>query len=116
MEVNEGEGVTRICATMLGSADFPIRAVFTMTADSAISPGDYNPHQREVVFPAHDNSRRCAEIPIVDDNVLEYMEAFNVTLSIGSPQYERVKVGESDTAVVSIVDNDCKLRYLLIQL
>ena len=112
LEVNEGEGVARVCATMLGSADFSIYAVFTMTADSAFSPDDYNPSQREVLFPARNNSRRCAEIPIVDDSVLEYREAFNVTLSISNPHHERVKLGPSSTAVVSIVDNDCKLNGL----
>ena len=109
LEVDEGDRVATVCATMLGSADFPIRAVFTATADSAVSPDDYDSSPRVVVFPARDNSRRCVHFPVVDDNVLEYREAFNVTLGVGEPRHDRVKVGDSKVAVVSIVDNDCEL-------
>lgn len=108
VEVNEGDGVARVCASMLGSADFPIRAVFTTSPDSAISPDDYNPEPVEIEFPANDNSPQCADIRIEDDRVLEYTETFYVSLGLSSPHHDRIELGNASVAVVTITDNDCK--------
>ena len=108
--VNEGDAVARVCARMIGSADFAIRAIFTTTDDTAESPNDYNPSPLQIEFPAHSSSLQCADFPLVDDNVVEDMETFNVTLSIGT-RHSRVRIGENNTVVVTIEDNDCKYYY-----
>ena len=113
VEVREGDRVARVCATMQGSADFPISAVFMTTADSAVSPGDYNSTPIEVEFPARDSSPRCADVPIVDDQILEYTESFNVSLALSSPQHERIELGNTTVTVVTIIDNDCKSVHVL---
>ena len=110
VSVNEGDRVARVCARMIGLADFAISAIFTTTDDSAESPDDYDHSQREIVFPADSSTPQCAEFSLVDDNVVEFMEKFNVTLSVGT-RHARVRIGESDTVVVTIDDNDCKFRY-----
>ena len=110
VEVSEGEGVARVCATMQGRADFPIRAVFTTAAGTATSADDYMDTPVEVVFPALDNSPRCADIPITDDSVLEFVEMFSVHLAISSPHHSKVNVGNSTVVTVTIIDDDCKLN------
>ena len=107
--MNEGDRVARVCARMIGMADFPIRAVFTTNDDSAESPIDFNNSPRQIEFPAHSNSPQCAEIPLVDDRIVEFRETFGVTLS-ASTHHSRVIIGENNTAVVTIEDNDCRLN------
>ena len=109
--VNEGDGVARVCARMIGMADFPIRAVFTTTDDSAQSPSDFNNSPRGIEFPAHSDSPQCAEIPLNDDNIVEFRETFSVILLAGT-HHSRVRIGENNTAVVTIEDNDCRFKLL----
>ena len=109
MEVGEEKGKVRVCVTMLGRADFPIHTFFTTSSDTAHSPGDFT-HQTEaeVVFPALDNSPQCVEIPIVNDNVLEYRESFFARLSVGSQHDDKVQLGNSTLTEIIIIDDDCK--------
>ena len=110
---DEGDGFVRVCARMLGQADYLIHAVFTASDDSAVFPHDYGRVARVIEFPAFDDSPQCAEFPIVDDNVVEYSETFSVMLSVSEPDPSmgRVVVGDNNTAVVTIIDNDCKSKY-----
>ena len=105
--MNEGDGVARVCARMIGMADFPIHAVFTTDDDSAESPIDFNNTLRQIMFPAHSNSPQCAEILVTDDGIVEFRETFSVTLS-ASTHHSKVIIGENNIAVVTIEDNDCR--------
>ena len=109
--VNEGDGVARVCARMIGMADFPIRATFTTDDDSAESPIDFDNSPRHIMFPAHSNTPQCVEIPLVDDGIVEFRETFDVTLT-ASAHYSRVRIGENNTAVVTIEDNDCRFKLI----
>lgn len=110
--VNEGDGVARVCARMIGTADFPIRAMFTTTDDSAHSPADFNNSPRQIEFPAHSTSPQCAEMPIIDDDIVEFRETFGVMLSAVT-RHSRVRVGENNTADVTIEDNDCRFKIIV---
>ena len=109
--VNEGDGVARVCARMIGMADFPISARFTIADDSAQSPDDFNSSPHQIVFPARSSSPQCADIPLVDDNIVEFREYFDVILSTVTPHI-RVRIGENNTATVTIEDNDCKVQTI----
>ena len=55
--------------------------------------------------------RDCANIAIVDDNLIEGPETFNVILSSNNFQVNIL----SSTALVIIADNDSKITNILIQ-
>ena len=109
--VNEGDGVARVCARMIGMADFPIRARFTTADDSAQSPDDFNNSPHQIEFPVRSNSPQCADIPLIDDNIVEFRESFDVILSTVTSR-SRVRIGENSTASVTIEDNDCKVQTI----
>lgn len=109
--VNEGDRVARICARMIGMADFPIRGTFTALDITAESPDDYNSDSRQIEFPVHGNSPQCAEFPLVDDDIVEFREMFTVVLS-ASTRHNRVKIGENSTVDVTIEDNDCRFKCI----
>ena len=47
---------------------------------------------------------RCADLPIIDDNLAELAETFEVILQLSSPKQNSV----IDTATVTIISDDCK--------
>ena len=56
-----------------------------------------------VTFGAGDSSSSF-EIPIVNDNIAELKETFNITIISVNQTF--VKIGDDDTAMVDILDND----------
>ena len=65
-------------------------------------------------------------IPINDDNIVEHAENFTASLSMPdsealqqlgydtNPNPENLQIGHYSTAVVSIVDNDCKIYIIIL--
>ena len=69
-----------------------------------MSPGDYDPVSTTLAFGACD-IRRCVEISIVDDVIVELTEPFFVTLERTSGLDSRIMLNPVYTKV-DITDND----------
>ena len=73
-----------------------------------VSPAlsDYSPVSQEVVFLAGTMQKSVA-ISIVEDSVLEGTESFTVEVTVPA-SYAGVVLLGTDTATISITDDDCK--------
>ncbi len=110
VSVTEGEAV-RVCARMLGMADFPISASFQPrpVADSAVGGVDYVSSEHLLVFPALSQGFQCVEVQSLEDMVVETDEVFEVELVTAShPLNSKIALGGSSTVTVTILDNDCE--------
>ena len=67
---------------------------------------DYDSRQYNITIPAG-SVNVSFDIPITDDGVFEHNEDFNVTIDKSS-SLSGVIIGNPDTAVVNIFDNDSK--------
>ena len=67
---------------------------------------DYSAVSQEVVFPAG-TTQRSVNISIMEDSVLEAMKFFYVKVTIPASHAGVVLLG-TDTATISIIDDDCK--------
>ena len=118
-KVNEDIGQASLCASVLeGSLGVTLPALNIATRDGSAShgglgapPQDYIPIPipDQIVFSTtnQDNSM-CANIAIVDDQVLEVDENFFADLSFGVTELpDRVTISPARTEV-DIVDNDRK--------
>ena len=73
-----------------------------------VSPAfsDYLPVSQEVVFPAGTTQKSVA-ISTLEDSVLEAMEVCYVRVTVPASHTGVVQLG-TDTATISITDDDCK--------
>ena len=53
-----------------------------------------------------DNTRVCYDVDILDDDISEPAKKFLLMLTTGDPQINL----SPDTAVITIIDNDCKYQ------
>lgn len=114
ISVTEGESV-RICAQMLGRADFPISASFQPQAlpGSAEGDVDFSTTEQPLDFPAL-STQECVTIHTIDDSIVEGGEEFLVELAIAGHHDTRVQLGASSIVTVTIVDNDCEFTANII--
>ena len=107
--VTEG-GAVRICARILGRADFIIPASFqpSVLPASASVGQDFSNDALHFQFPANSAALQCIEVQTVDDNVVEGSEAFQVHLAMAESRNAKVALGLHVTAHVTIIDNDCE--------
>lgn len=76
---------------------------------SAAGTGDYASISQPLTFsPGSGFQQRCANITILDDNVVESVENFFVSLETSVSDADHVDFNVSDTAVVNITDDDSK--------
>ena len=75
---------------------------------TAFSGDDYVFLSMELTFPpgAMDGATACVDVDIIDDNIVEGMEAFGLLLSLSATELD-VVVGDAMT-VVTITDNEGK--------
>ena len=73
---------------------------------TASEDGNYKPKTQEVTFIPGDTGPKSVTVDVVDDDIVEPKEGFNVKLSSTSPG---VTLGEP--AKVNILDNDGKSHY-----
>ena len=55
--------------------------------------------------------RRCTNIAIKEDDILEYNEAFNVILKENSNRLD-IQTDRNSTQIIIMEDDDCKSAYL----
>ena len=80
---------------------------------SSVAPGDYGNLTNFRIGPFNDDVRQlCFNVPIVNDNITEDAEMFNVSLTLDSAERAEL-VGNvtlfPDVVTVTILDNDGKL-------
>ena len=91
-----------MCAVLVsGVLERTVKFTLTTEDDSATSPADFSSITVDLEFNST-TSRACADIPIVDDNIVELAENLSVIVSGDDPDVDF----EPDTAIVTIVDND----------
>lgn len=87
--------------------------LFLLYPPAATAGDDYTEVERNVVIPAHytsgDPLNSELTIPIRDDNLLEDLEEFEVTLKMDDP---RVVMGEPQVTTIWIEDNDRKCFHM----
>ena len=98
--VNEspGNATLQICASATSTS--PITVTYTTSNATAIASSDYTSTTATATIPA---GQTCVavNVPILDDNIAEPTETFNVTLS--NPTGATIN---DDTGIVTILDND----------
>ena len=116
--VSEAAGTATITVTRTGGANGSITVTASTSdgtatsAGTATDPADYTPTTVTLTFPEGVTSRSFT-VPIINDNVDEPDQAFNVTLSanvggrITAPLTQLVTIADDDSSSVSI--NDIKL-------
>ena len=70
---------------------------------------DYLALSQDVMFLAG-TTQECVSIPIVEDNVLEDMESFSVSVTVPADR-ARVVLLDIDAATINITDDDSKWLY-----
>ena len=77
-----------------------------LTNNDPTGNDDYGPGPNTVIIPAG-ATMVPFDIPIVDDNILEDNEDFDIIIVPGSLP-DDVSVGNPGRATVNIIDDDCK--------
>ena len=105
--VDESVGV----ATIVVSVDNPVQGGFAVdfvTFDgTAVESDDYDTASGTLTFSGTAGETQSFTVTINDDDILELLETLNVTLSnVQATEADPGDIDASDTALVSVVDND----------
>ncbi len=100
--VNEGNGTATITVRLPAAVAGGFTVNYATVDGTAIQPGDYAATSGPLIFAGTAGETQRFTVPIVDDDVTELAEAFRIVLA--NPSNTSVDV--SDTAVVTILDND----------
>ena len=99
--VGEGEGSATITVTRTGSTTGVSAVQYATSNGTATAPADYTAKSGTLTFNAGETTKTFT-IPIVNDTLAENDETVNLTLSNPTGG----ALGETATAVLTIVDND----------
>jgi Leucine-rich repeat (LRR) protein len=101
-DVNEGNSSITITVTRVGGSDGSVSVYYKSSHGTAYG-GDYTSVNSRLSWADQDTADKTFTVDIRSDDIYEDDETFNLTLS--NP-YGGAVLGETDTAVVTIVDND----------
>jgi ribosomal protein L35AE/L33A len=101
--VNEDGGSVKITVTREGSSSGTVSVKLKTSDGTAIKKDDYIRTSSTLSWGDGDDSDRTFNISIIDDNIIENPETFNLTLSNPSVGGG---IGEQGTAIVTIIDDD----------
>ena len=105
--VREDQGTVKVCARIMDGSLAREIAISLSTQDgSAKNPDDYSAMSATLIFNSN-NDVQCVNISLMDDDILEGMEDFEVSLDQG--EEERV-ILSPERAVVTIVNDDSEYR------
>jgi hypothetical protein len=99
--VSEDDGTVEVCASVQGPVELQrsVRVVLSTLPGSALAGLDYTSVVETLMFDAT-NTRRCLDVPITDDDVLENDEDFLVELTTPEPDVNLMP----DIGVITIED------------
>ena len=101
--IGEDQNTVQVCARIReGSLEREVEVTLLTQDGSAVAPDDYASVSVELTFDSSRDSQ-CVNISIENDNTLEGMEDFKVSLDSGNE--ERVSLSP-ERATVSIIDDD----------
>jgi hypothetical protein len=99
--VGEGAGVATITVTRTGSASGAVSVQYS-TTDGTAGSADYTPRSGTLSFASGETSKTFT-VTILDDNLVEDNEFFNLVLTAPTGG---ASLGNLGNAVVTIIDND----------
>ncbi|MEB3831794.1 Calx-beta domain-containing protein [Phormidium sp. CCY1219] len=105
--VTEGNSAVQVTLVRTGDVSGTVSATVVPANDSAIAPVDYDNSPISVTF-APGQTLQTVQIPIADDTQVEPSETFQ--LSLANPSGGAI-FGDTDTASVTIDDNDVALEF-----
>jgi hypothetical protein len=109
LSVSEDAGSLEVSVARIGLSSIPVTVSFQIQSGTAIESLDFSGGQEEsslLTIPASPSSTASLEVSILDDEVVETSpELFSVSISSSQTG---VTVTGSDTANISIYDNDCE--------
>jgi|CXWL01.1.fsa_nt_gi chitinase len=100
--VRENEGVARLLVRRVGSIDNALTVAYASSNGSALAGSDYAAIQGSLSWTAGQSDVRVLEAPVLDDQIVEPAEFFQVSLALNSAGV----VANANTARVVIMDND----------
>jgi urease beta subunit len=103
-EVNEGEGTITITVQRVGGSSGAVSVDYATSDGSATVGDDYTATSGTLEWADGDMSNKSFTISIEDDDIFEYLENFNISLS--NPTGGSDLIDGKSTTEVSIVDND----------
>ncbi|MEN8216864.1 MAG: Calx-beta domain-containing protein [Pseudomonadota bacterium] len=104
--VLENGGQATITVIRIGDGDGAVSVEYATSDDSATAPDDYTQTTDTLNWADGDTTDKAFSISIVDDSQQEDNETFIVSLDNPTGGIE---LGEPDTAMVTIMDNDSTL-------
>ncbi|MDC0834228.1 PA14 domain-containing protein [Geitlerinema sp. CS-897] len=102
----DGTPVLDVTVSRSGGSTGAVSATIELSDGTAISPDDYDSSPITVSFDDGDDTDKVVSIPVVDDDLVEGEETFDLTLT--SPT-GGATLGVQNTASVNIVDNDASV-------
>ena len=100
--VDEGNGTVMVCAAIVsGTLERTLTFRLTTQDNSATSPVDFSSISADLTFD-ESTSRACADIPIVDDQIVEIPEVFRIVIDGDDPDV----VFDPPRSTVTVIDND----------
>ena len=114
--VKETEEIATICAVKTGDS-VTVKAVKLVLCTDGLLDGDpaeHNGTNIDFIYSMVELSfrpgefRKCHDIPIIDDVLVEAMEKFGICMITA----DDVIIGEKDKVILTIIDDDCKSEYV----
>ncbi|GFQ77597.1 adhesion G-protein coupled receptor V1, partial [Trichonephila clavata] len=110
MDVSESTGTVSVTVLRVDGSDGEIRAKYKTLSRSAKSGKDFTPIQGELIF-KDGETRKKITVKIANDNIREPLENFEIHLletTIGDGDVNFRGLGERNTMVINIHDDDSK--------
>ena len=108
--VTEDMNVTLVLRVSTTDFSFPFTVTVDTTDITAVAEVDYVPGGYTVSFqPGQDEATLV--VPTIDDDIVEMVEMYSAM--IASTSVDRVLIGSSDMANITIQDNDGKYVYIV---
>ena len=106
--INEGGGVLTLNVTRTGTLTAAASVNYATAAGTALPSSDFISTNGTLTWAAGDGGTKSIAIPIVDNALVEGLEAFTVTLSapIGAT------LGSANRSTISVVDNDSAIQFV----
>ncbi|MEN8220849.1 MAG: Calx-beta domain-containing protein [Pseudomonadota bacterium] len=102
--VAENGGQATITVTRTGSSDGAVSVEYATSDDTATAPDDYTPISGTLNWDDGDDADKTFPIDITDDSTPENDET--LIISLGTLATGGIELGEPNTAMVTIMDND----------
>jgi ribosomal protein L35AE/L33A len=102
-DVDEDDGSIEITVTRVGGSDGAVSVRCASSNGSATAGNDYVQTTNTLNWGDGDSAGKSCTVPILDDTIIEGDETFNLTLSNATGG---ATIGDPDTAVVTITDNE----------